>query len=139
MEEIARFSVTIDSELLHKFDSAIEERQYPNRSKAIRGLIRNFLVEREWEGVGGEVMGSLTLLYDHETKGTFEKLIDIQHDRCKNIISTMHIHLDEHNCMEIIVLQGLAYEVSQISDKLIGCKGVKHGKLILSSFGKEIG
>jgi len=133
-----RFSISINSELLKKFDKVIKEKKYENRSKAIRDLIRDFIIEREWERAEGEVMGALTLLYSHKTRGIIEKLIDIQHEKCENIISTMHIHLDEHNCMEIIAIRGLPQEVTEISDKLISCKGVKHGKLVMSSMGKEI-
>jgi CopG family nickel-responsive transcriptional regulator len=136
--ETVRFSVSIDNELLRKFDEVIKEKKYENRSRAIRDLIRNLIVEREWERSAGEVMGALTLLYSHDTRGIMEKLLDIQHDRCSNIVSSMHLHLDEHNCMEIIAIKGTPQEVKEISDGLISCRGVKHGKLMMSSMGKEI-
>ena len=138
MSETVRFSVSIDGELLKKFDEVIQEKKYENRSKAIRDLIRDFLIEREWERSEGEVMGTLTLLYSHDRRGILEKLMDIQHERCENIISTMHIHVDEHNCMEIIALKGFPHEITEISNRLISCKGVKHGKLVMTSMGKEI-
>lgn len=138
MGRTVRFSISVDSELLEKFDEAIKEKKYENRSKAIRDLIRHLIIEREWERSEGEVMGSLTLLYCHETRGTMEKLLHIQHERCSNIVSSMHLHLDEHNCMEIIAIRGMPQEVTQISDELISCRGVKHGKLIMSSMGKEM-
>jgi len=138
VDETERFSISINRKLLEKFDEAIKERKYQNRSKAIRDLIREFLIEREWERAEGEVMGALTLLYSHETSNITEKLLEIQHERCKNIISTMHIHLDEHNCMEIIAIKGRPNEVREISNSLISCRGVKHGKLVMSSLGKEI-
>ena len=138
MGETVRFSISINSELLRKFDEVVKERKYENRSKAIRDLISDFVIERKWERSEGEVMGALTLLYSHDTRGIIEKLIDIQHEKHANVISTMHIHLDEHNCMEIIAIKGLPHEVTEISDKLISCRGVKHGKLLMSLMGKEI-
>lgn len=138
MDETERFSVSINRKLLKKFDESIKERKYKNRSKAIRDLIREFLIEREWEQAKGEVMGALTLLYDHEVGNIIQKLMAVQHEKYKNIISTMHIHIDEHNCMEIIAIRGLPEEVKEISDSLISCRGVKHGKLVMTSLGKEI-
>ncbi len=133
-----RFSISINTELLHKFDEAIREKMYTNRSKAIRDLIRDFIVEREWERSEKEVMGSLTLVYDHETRGIVDRLTDIQHERYPNVISTMHLHLDEHNCMEVLAIKGFPDEVRAISDRLISCRGIKHGKLVMTSTGKEI-
>jgi len=133
-----RFSVSVNSDLLKRFDETIKEKTYTNRSKAIRDLIVDFIVEREWEKSESEVMGSLTLLFDHETRGLVEKLTEIQHERCGNIVSTMHVHIDKHNCMEILAMKGLPREIREIADKLISCRGVKHGKLVMSSMGKEI-
>jgi CopG family nickel-responsive transcriptional regulator len=134
----ARFSVSVNNRLLKRFDEVIEKKKYTNRSKAIRDLIRTFLIEREWEKTEGEVMGTLTVLYDHDISGIIEKLTFFQHERHPNIISSMHIHLDKHNCMEIIAIRGLPQEVKEISNGLISCKGVKHGKLVMSSLGKEV-
>ncbi|RLI35111.1 nickel-responsive transcriptional regulator NikR [Candidatus Bathyarchaeota archaeon] len=138
MKKAVRFSVSINPELLKSFDEVIVEKGYRTRSKAIRDLIRSFIVEREWERAEGEVMGSLTILYDHEVKGIVERLIDIQHKWFRNVISTMHIHIDEHNCMEILALRGLPNEIIEISNELISCKGVKHGRLVMSSTGRGI-
>ena len=138
MEKTVRFSISINAELLQKFDEAMKERMYTNRSKAIRDLIRDFIVEREWEKLEKEVMGALTLIYDHETRGIVDRLTDIQHQKYSNIISNMHVHLDERNCMEVLAIRGLPREVREISDRLIGSKGVKHGKLVMTSTGKEI-
>jgi CopG family nickel-responsive transcriptional regulator len=138
MGKTVRFSVSLDSGLLERFDRLIRERKYENRSKAIRDLIRDFLIEREWENLEGQVMGALTLLYSHDARGVMERLMEIQHERCANVISTMHIHLDEHNCMEIVAIKGFPEEVKEISDSLISCRGVKHGKLVMSSAGRGI-
>ncbi len=137
MEKVVRFGVSLNSELLRKFDEIIEEKSYMNRSEAIRDLIRDFLVSEEWEK-GKEVVGSLTLLYDHEVRGVDERLIDIQHSSYGHIISSMHVHLDERNCIEVLVIKGLAEEVKKIADSLISARGVKHGKLVMTSTGREI-
>lgn len=128
-----RISITIDDDLLKRFDQTIKKKRYENRSKAFRDLVTNFLIEEKWENVTTEVIGVITLLYDHDTKGITEKLIDIQHDMSKNVISTMHVHVDRHNCVEIIAIRGLPQDLIQISDRLISSKGVKHGKLVISS------
>lgn len=138
MEKTVRFSISMNADLLQKFDEAIEERMYTNRSKAIRDLIRDFIVESEWEKSEKEVMGSLTLIYDHRTRGIVDRLTDIQHKKYSKIISNMHVHLDERNCMEVLAIKGLPDEVRKISDSLISSKGVKHGKLVMTSTGKEI-
>lgn len=138
MEKTVRFSISMNADLLQKFDEAIEERMYTNRSKAIRDLIRDFIVESEWEKSEKEVIGSLTLIYDHRTRGIVDRLTDIQHKKYSKIISNMHVHLDERNCMEVLAIKGLPDEVRKISDSLISSKGVKHGKLVMTSTGKEI-
>ena len=138
MEKTVRFSVSIDPELLEKFDKTLRERMYKNRSKAIRDLVRDFIVEQEWERAEKEVMGSLTLLYNHETRGLVNQLIDLQHEKYSNIISSMHVHVDEHNCVEVLVIKGPPDDVRRISDRLVSCRGVKHGKLVMTSTGKEI-
>jgi CopG family nickel-responsive transcriptional regulator len=127
----------LSSELLAKFDKVIGEKNYMNRSEAIRDLIRDFLVGEEWEK-GKEVVGSLTLLYDHEVRGVDERLTDIQHSHHAHIISSMHVHLDERNCIEVLVIRGIAEEVKKIADSLISARGVKHGKLVMTSTGREI-
>ena len=138
MAKTVRFSISISPDLLKKFDQAIKERAYENRSKAIRDLIVNFIVDREWEKSDREVMGSLTILYDHESRGLLEKLLKIQHDRHENIISTMHMHIDERNCMEILAVKGYPNEIRELADKIMSCKGVKHGRLVMSITGAEI-
>ena len=138
MAKTVRFSISISPDLLEKFDQAIKEKSYKSRSKAIRDLIVNFIVERAWEKSDREVMGSLTILYDHESRGLLDRLLDIQHERRENIISTMHTHLDEHNCMEILALRGYPDEIRELADKILSCKGVKHGRLVMSVTGAEI-
>lgn len=133
MDDTKRFGVSIPTELLKKFDEKIEEKMYANRSEAVRDLIRDFLVEEKWEDPGEDVYGSLTLIFNHEKRGISDKLTDIQHQDHTHIVSTMHIHLDEHNCMETMAIKGKARDVKKIADRLISTKGVKHGKLMMTS------
>nr|AGF93062.1 transcriptional regulator NikR, CopG family [uncultured organism] len=133
MDNTKRFGVSVPPDLLEKFDEKIDEKMYTNRSEAIRDLIREFLVEEKWEESDEEVYGSLTLIFDHEQKGISDKLTELQHQDHTHIVSTMHIHLDEHNCMETMAIKGKPQDIKQIADKLISTKGVKHGKLMMTS------
>lgn len=131
--ETERFGVSMPPDLLKKFDEKIEREMYTNRSEAIRDIIRKTLVEDKWEESDENVVGVLTLVYDHEKRGISDKLNDLQHEGLPNVISSMHVHLDEHNCLETIVIEGKSKEVREISDKLISTKGVKHGNLTKTS------
>lgn len=135
---LARFGVSLDKDLLEKFDHLIEKKNYTNRSEAFRDLIRQELVKKEWEE-GEEIAGTITIIYDHHQRELVTKLMDIQHGHGKNIISTQHIHLDHHNCLEIIAVRGSAREVQKLADTLRAVKGVKHSTLGMSSTGKRIG
>ena len=137
MSEIVRFGVSLEKELLDKFDKLIKEKKYPNRSEAIRDLIRENLVKREWVE-GKEVAGSITLVFDHHKRELVNILTDIQHDFHPLIISSQHIHLDHDNCLEIIVVRGKPGEVRELSDKLRSTKGVKYGALSIATTGKEL-
>ena len=135
---LVRFGVSLDKNLLEKFDRLIEKKNYTNRSEAFRDLIRQELIKKEWEA-GEEVAGTITIIYDHHQRELATKLMDIQHDHGKNIISTQHIHLDHHNCMEIIAVRGSAKEAQKLADMLKAVRGVKHSTLGMSSTGKHIG
>ncbi|RMF90887.1 MAG: nickel-responsive transcriptional regulator NikR [Methanobacteriota archaeon] len=136
-EGLSRFGVSIPRQLLDRFDSVIEAKGYSNRSEAIRDLIRSYLVEEEWKAEG-DVVGSLTLIYDHDVRGVSDKLTEMQHHHHGKIISSMHVHLDEHNCMEVLVITGRAGEVKGIADSLIASRGVKHGRLVTTTKGKGL-
>jgi len=138
MSELFRFGISLPKDLLDKFDNLITEKNYTNRSEAFRDLIRQELVKKEWQE-GEEVAGTITIIYDHHQRELATKLMDIQHDHGKNIISTQHIHLDHHNCMEIIAVRGSAKEAQKLADTLKAVKGVKHSTLGMSSTGKHIG
>ncbi|MCM8778301.1 MAG: nickel-responsive transcriptional regulator NikR [Candidatus Omnitrophica bacterium] len=137
MSNLFRFGVSLEKELLEKFDKLINERNYPNRSEAFRDLIRQELVKEEWRE-GKEVAGAITLIYNHHKRELLDKLTDIQHDFQKIVLSTQHIHLDHNNCLEIIAVKGNPKEVKKLSDTLRSIKGVKHGTLSMSSTGRDI-
>ena len=138
MSDLSRIGVAIDSELLRKFDDLIASRGYNNRSEAFRALIRDELVERAWEQPNSDVVGTVTLVYDHHVRMLNEKLTDLQHDHFHNILSTLHVHLDHDNCLEVLVVKGKASAVKKIADALISTKGVKHGRLTITSTGAEL-
>src|ERR1700676_1539670 len=138
MSELSRIGVAIDSNLLKKFDELIAQRGYTNRSEAFRDLIRDELVQKTWETPDSEVVGTVTLVYDHHVLMLSEKLTDMQHDHHQQILSTLHVHLDHDNCLEVLVVKGRAKAVQAIAEKLISTKGVKHGRLILTTSGKEL-
>ena len=137
MSDLFRFGVSLEKELINKFDHLIKEKNYTNRSEAIRDLIRQELVKREWQE-GGEIAGAITLVYDHHKRELVRRLMDIQHDFQKVIISTQHIHLDHDNCLEIVVVRGAPKEAERLADTLKSIKGIKHEALSMSSTGKDI-
>ena len=137
MSELIRFGVSLDKNLLDKFDNFIKERSYTNRSEAFRDLIRQELIRKEWRE-DKEVAGAIILIYDHHKRELLNKITDIQHDFQKLIISTQHIHLDHNNCLEIIAVKGRAGELQKLSEMLRSLKGVKHGVLSMSSTGENI-
>lgn len=136
MGETVRFGISIDSGLLERFDRVVEGKGYVNRSEAIRDLIRDALVEQAWEAGEEETVGTLTLVYDHHVRDLSDRLTDIQHDHHDRIISTLHVHLDHHNCLEVLIMRGKAGQIKSIADAMIGVKGVKHGKLVMTTTGQ---
>ncbi|HPI93246.1 MAG TPA: nickel-responsive transcriptional regulator NikR [Deltaproteobacteria bacterium] len=137
MSVLVRFGVSLEGRLLEKFDRLIEKSGYATRSEALRDLIRQELVKKEWEE-DQEVAGAITFVYDHHTRGLTGQLTDLQHDHQEIIISSQHIHLDHHNCLEIVAVKGRASEVQKLANALRSVKGVRHGTLSMSSTGKSI-
>jgi CopG family nickel-responsive transcriptional regulator len=138
MSDLSRIGVAIDSELLDKFDHLIAKRGYTNRSEAFRDLIRDELVQKSWESPESQVVGTVTLVYDHHVRMLNEKLTDMQHEFHRSILSTLHVHLDHDNCLEVLVVRGKAGAVQKIANTLISTKGVKHGQLTLTTSGAEL-
>jgi len=131
MGRVARFAVSIDEKLLERFDEFIEKKGYVSRSEAIRDLIRNALIE-ESIGEDKEVFGTITIVYDHHQRELADAITEIEHGFLDNIISTMHIHIDHHHCLETIAVKGKASVIKELADKIITLKGVKHGKLVVT-------
>ncbi len=137
-QEIVRFGVSMEKKLLEDFDKLIFKKGYTNRSEAMRDLIRNHLLEEEWQTQKKEMIGVITLVYNHHTRGLSSALTDLQHHFHDLVISTMHIHMDEDNCLEILAVKGMGNKIKAITDKLISIRGIKHGKMITTTTGKEL-
>ena len=132
--ELVRFSITMPENLLVSFDELVARRGVAkNRSEVVRDLVREALIEQETTQPGAQVMGALTIVYDHHAPGLQEKLHHIQHDHFGLIVSTTHVHLDADSCLEVIILKGEATFVREIADRILGTKGVKNGGLVVTS------
>lgn len=137
LDDLVRFGISMNAQLLAQFDQAIARRGYNNRSEAIRDLIRAYLVEEQWKDLDAEVAGTVTLVYDHHS-AVSQALADLQHDHHGVVVSTLHVHQDADNCLEVVVLRGQARQVMELADRLTALKGVKLGRLTIASTGKEL-
>jgi len=137
MKKTVRFGVSLDHHLLDDFDNWIAKKNYVNRSEAIRDIIRDHLVEQEWDE-NKETVGTISIVYSHDVRELVDTLTDLQHQYHKQIRSGMHVHLDKHTCLEVMVVKGRSGEVRKIADRLIGTRGVKHGKLTTTTTGKGL-
>jgi CopG family nickel-responsive transcriptional regulator len=135
---VDRFSVSLSRALLNDLDKMVREKGWANRSQAIADLVRAGLVEHHQQEEDREIAGTITLVYDHHKPQLQATLTDIQHDHHEVIISTLHVHLDHHNCLEVLVVKGKAGVIRRIGDELIAAKGVKHGKLTITSTGQDL-
>lgn len=138
MDKVLRFGVSIPEGLVTAFDTRVRSKGYSNRSEAIRDIMRGYLVEGEWESGRGEVVGTVTIVYDHRVRELSNVLTNLQHTFHDAILCATHIHLDEHNCLEVIVVKGTSEQVRAIADGLISTKGVKHGKLVCTTSGERL-
>ena len=129
---VARFSVSLDGSLLDDLDAMVAEKGFSNRSQAIADMVRHRLVEHRAELGSGEMAGTITLVYDHHKPHVQAALTEIQHDHHDLIVSTLHVHLDHHNCLEVLVVRGEAKTIRRIADELLATKGVKHGRLTIT-------
>ncbi len=139
MADIVRFGITITDDLLLRFDDLIAEKGYVNRSEAVRDLIRNALVDNDLTNSDEEAIGTISMVYDHHTRDLADKLTEHQHSHHKEIISALHVHLDHHHCLEVVVTKGSSGEIKKLANELIGTKGVKHGKLMMTTTSKGLG
>lgn len=129
---LSRIGVALDSDLLERFDRYIAQQGYTNRSEAFRDLIRDRLVKTQTADPGARVVGTVTIIYDHHASGLPEKLMELQHANHELVVSTSHAHLDRESCLEVLIVQGKSASVEQFADRLIGLKGVQHGRLVMS-------
>lgn len=136
--EVSRFSVSLPQQLLTDLDEMVCEKGYDNRSLAIADMIRDELVEHRQHDGQQEIAGTITLVYDHHKSHVQEALTKLQHDHMVMIISTLHVHLDHDNCLEVLVVRGAAAPIKSLADALIAAKGVKHGRLTVTSTGKDL-
>jgi CopG family nickel-responsive transcriptional regulator len=139
VSEVTRFGVSLDENLLAQFDRVIARKGYTNRSEAIRDMIRESLVQEQWELGTDQVVGTLTLVYNHDVRDLSDKLTDLQHAHFKSIVSALHVHLDSHHCLEVLVLRGKASDLKSIADRLIGTRGVQHGTFSATAEGRVLG
>ena len=132
-EKITRISITLPEDLLHELDRSLKSQNYASRSEAIRDAIRDFLTNYKWRsGLEGELLGVVVMVYDHEVRGLTEEILEIQH-RSEGIIrSSQHLHLDEKNCMETLLVRGTAGEIKKLVDRLGALRGVKQVKLVVA-------
>jgi len=137
MSNLYRFGISLERQLIDDFGKHIKSLNYKNRSEAIRDLIRDALVKKQWL-CDNEVAGAITMNYDHHKRELVNKLLDIQHDYQNIIISSQHVHIDHHNCLEIIAVKGKARNVETLASKLKSQKGVKHLSLSMSTTGKSL-
>lgn len=138
VERIVRCGISLDPKLLARFDALIARLGYANRSEAIRDLIRDKLVAEEWEHGKGEAVATVSLVYDHHELDLPARLTDLQHEHHSTVVSALHVHLDDHNCLEVLVLRGAAPRIRTIGEKLTSVKGVKHGKMMLTTTGRQL-
>ncbi len=136
MEDLARFSITMEADLLGRFDALVASRgTKTNRSEAVRDLVRDALVENAVEDPDAIIAGTITMVFDHHESDLSDKLNTIQHQYIHEIVSTVHVHLDSRHCLEVIVLRGASARIRAIANTLLGTKGVKHGKLVTTTTG----
>jgi CopG family nickel-responsive transcriptional regulator len=133
VSDLARFSVSLEADLLERFDQYCEQGKFATRSEAIRQLLRDALVDEAVSGPDVEASGTLTLVYDHHRSGLTEKLTEIQHRHGSLIVSTTHVHLDHHLCLEVLILRGPANQIREAAAELRGTKGIRKGQLVLAT------
>jgi CopG family nickel-responsive transcriptional regulator len=138
MAVVERFGVSMEDDLLARFDELISERGYGSRSEAIRDLVRQELVKEEWADPNVEVVGTITLVYEHHEHELAKVLPDLQHQYHDCVVCSTHIHMDAHNCLEVVIVRGVSSKVKVIANTLLSTRGVKHGQLVSTSTGRTL-
>jgi len=137
MGDLVRTGLSLEQDLLSRFDQAISRKHYQNRSEAIRDLIRDYLVAEEVDK-NVDVVGTLTLIYDHHRPNLTEKLVEAQHRAGGKVLAATHVHLDHHNCLEVIIMKGRGGDLKDLANGILSLRGVKHGQLVITSTGKHL-
>jgi CopG family transcriptional regulator, nickel-responsive regulator len=137
MAELIRTGISLELDLLERFDRVIHKKGYTNRSKAIRDLVRDYAVAEDVEA-DHVVVGTLTMVYDHHRPKLSERLIELQHHAPCKVLAATHVHLDHRNCLEVVIMKGRSSEVSHLADQILSLRGVKHGKLVLTMRGQGV-
>lgn len=138
MPTLERFGVSMEEELLSRLDAMVEARGYSSRSEAIRDLVRREIVQEEWADPDAEVIGTITIVYEHQEHDLAHALTQMQHAHHDAVICCTHVHMDPHNCLEVIIVRGSARLARQVADTLISARGVKHGQLVCTTTGKQV-
>jgi CopG family nickel-responsive transcriptional regulator len=133
--DVERVSLAIERDLIERFDQLLARSGHSNRSEAIRDLMRSRVVEEEGTAGRGESVATVTIVYDHTKRDLADRLLESGHDHHRMIMATMHVHLDDSHCLEVMALRGKPTDLRHFADHLIGMKGVRHGKLVMSSAG----
>ncbi len=137
-ENVARYTITVPTSLMEAYDELVQRRHYTTRSEALRDLMRSALVDDRWNHDDAEVMGTVTVVYDHHQRELSQRLTSLQHDVHDMVICTTHVHLDHHHCLEVIVLRGRSGDVQRVADEIIGTRGVIHGKLVCTAVAQPV-
>ena len=132
MPDVVRFSVSLEADLLDRFDRYCESGRFSTRSEAIRQLLHKALTDASWSEGDREAVATLTLVYDHHRNGLLDQMTDVQHDHPELVVSSMHVHLDHHHCLEVIVLRGKGTALRDVAARLAGMKGVRCGDLVVA-------
>ena len=133
---VERIGISLDRKLLKQFDRLIREKGYANRSEAVRDLIRDKLVEEEWAAPAGETVATVLLVYEHDAMELSNKMTSLAHSEFHRIVSSMHVHMDHDNCLEIVILRGPGQEIKRLGEQLISMRGVKHGRFVPGTTGR---
>ena len=135
---VERIGISLDEKLLKRFDKLIQQRGYSNRSEAVRDLIREKLIEEEWDAPAGETVATVLLVYEHDTMELTQRMMKLEHSEFHRIVATMHVHMDHENCLEILVLRGPARQIKKLGERLISMRGVKHGRFVPGTTGRKL-
>ncbi len=138
MEKVTRFSVSMEPGLLRAFDRGLRKAGYDSRSRAVTDIVRSYLVDEQWQDAGAQVVGTVTIVYDHHDHDVEQQLTALQHAHHEAIACTTHVHLDHHDCLEVVVVRGRAARVRALAEQIITSPGVKHGKLVCTAATEQL-